>query len=548
MTCPAAPRRGIVGSWPAWLAVVGICLAVYGRVLGFGWMDWDDDTHVTRNPGLNPVTLPSVVEFWSRPYEGLYIPVSYTLFAAESAASRALVPAAPPAPPDPRLFHAVSILLHVACVLLVGRLLALRVATGWPAVAGMLLFALHPLQVESVAWISEQRGLLATALGLAALCLASRRDRPQHFGIRDFLSLACFALALLAKPSATVVPLVLAILNGAGDWRQTMAAAGRAWPWFVIAVVVSVVTKTQQPDEWSRDGIAVTPILRPLIAGDAVCFYTEKLLIPLGLCLDYGRYPGLVLANRWLCARAVLALVVLGAVCLTPRLRVARIPLGVGVVALLPVLGLVPFTFQGFSTVADRYMYLPMLGPALALALTVRWLSDGRRRAAIVGIAAWLVALTGLTLLQLPVWRDATALNTQIVRVNPRSAGGHLGLAAVLLADGRLQEAADTLRAAVAADPTYVKPRYELASTLHKLGERAEAEEQYREVIRQRPRWSYAHNDLGILLAEQGRLDEAIEHFREAVALRPDLEAQRDNLRRAEAERPRSRAATSLSP
>lgn len=534
MTSPRARWSWNIGTQHQWLAVAIGCLLVYAQVLGCGWLDCDDDIHVTTNPGLHPVTLRSIASFWTQPYEGLYIPLSYMLYAGEMLVSRVLSSADPP---PAWLFHGTSVLLHVVCVLLVGRILTQRVAAGWPALAGMLVFALHPLQVESVAWISEQRGLLATALSLGSLCVAGRPPRaetPRERTARTVIALLLFVLAILAKPSATVVPLMLAILDGAGSWRATVAALGRLWPWLLVAGAIAFVTKLQQPSEWSWEGADVRLMFRPLVAADAIGFYLEKFLVPLGLCLDYGRIPGVVLANAWLCGRAVLVLVVIAIVCVMPHLRPARIPLGLSIAAFLPVLGLVPFTFQAFSTVADRYAYLPMIGPAVAVAMVMQWALSHDRKAVCGIIAAWLLALTGLTLNQLPVWHDRAALFTQTVRVNPRSAFGHLGLASALIAEERLQEAAESLRSAVAANPAYAKARYELASTLHKLGERAEAEEHYRGTIRLRPRWSYAHNDLGILLAEQGRLDEAILHFREAVALRPDLPAQRNNLERAE--------------
>ena len=504
-------------------------LLLFGRTVGFGWVGWDDDVHVTGNPRLHPVTIASVWEFWRAPYEGLYIPASYTLFAAETVLSRVLFPNGSL---DPRPFHALSIVLHATCVLLVWRILGTRVAAGWPAVAGAVLFAVHPLQVESVAWISEQRGLLSAMLCLGVLSLSQgATTMPARRG----LCVGLFALGILAKPQAVITPLLLAILDGKGSWRSALGSLGRSWPLLMTAAVVAVITKIQQPSEWSWEGADVSSWLRPLVAGDAICFYAEKFLFPVGLCLDYGRTPARVLSNPLLVLRAVFVIAVIASICILPLLRSIRVPVMLVVVGLLPVLGLVPFTFQAFSTVADRYAYLPMLGAAVGIAQAAGRVAPGRAIAAASGFAAWMVALTALTLGQLPTWRDSEALNSQIIRVNAQSAGGRLGLAAAFLGSGRVQEAAEELRAAVTANPDYAKARYELASTLHKLGLRPEAEEHYRAAIRLRPRWSYAHNDLGILLAEQGRLEEAIGHFREAVALRPDLPAQRMNLERAEA-------------
>ena len=132
------------------------------------------------------------------------------------------------------------------------------------------------------------------------------------------------------------------------------------------------------------------------------------------------------------------------------------------------------------------------------------------------------------------VWRSPATVNAHAVLVNPHTSGARLGLAASLIAEDRLVEAADVLRRAVELNPDYAKAQYELGSTLHKLGKSKEAEVHYRAALRLKPGWAYVHNDLGILLAQQGRSADAVIHFREAVALRPDLPASQRNLEQAE--------------
>jgi hypothetical protein len=525
-------------SFRAGLLLVGLVTVVFGGICVNGWIDWDDDVHISRNPGLNPVTASSLAGFWTRPYELLYIPVSYTLFAGEVLLSRALFPHEPGTAPDPRPFHAVSLLLHAGCVLLVWRLIARRVPALWPAAAGAALFAVHPLQVESVAWISEQRGLLATLLSLAAIAIHSwSRDEPAKWrrSWADAAGLGCFVLAMLSKPQAVVVPLLLLILEPRPAGRSVLGTARGLWPWFLLAAAVSVIAKLQQPSDWSWTGAEVSPLLRPIVAGDALAFYATKLLLPFGLCIEYGRTPAVVLDDPWLCLRAVVALALAAAPWCMPKLHGWRTPVAVSLAGLLPVLGLVPFTFQGFSTVADRYAYLPMLGPALGLAVAVERAATTRLRP----ILPWAVCLCMLLLgivsaRQASVWRNGATVNAHAIRTNPDTYGARLNLAITLAEQDRLVEAADLLRRAVEVKPDFVKARYELASTLHKLGALSEAEVHYEAAIRLRPQWSYVHNDLGILLAQQGRLEEAVARFRAAVALRPDLPAQQLNLRRAE--------------
>jgi hypothetical protein len=153
----------------ATIAVVGLVCLVFGRIVAHDWVEFDDLLHIVENPSLAPVTWRSLVGFWTQGYEHLYIPVSYTLFAVEAVAARWLAAAAPTAAPAPWLFHLMSVAMHVAATLVVRRILVQRCGSPWAAAAGAAMFAIHPLQVESVAWISEQRGLLSGLLALLAV-------------------------------------------------------------------------------------------------------------------------------------------------------------------------------------------------------------------------------------------------------------------------------------------------------------------------------------------------------------------------------------------
>jgi tetratricopeptide (TPR) repeat protein len=176
-----------------------------------------------------------------------------------------------------------------------------------------------------------------------------------------------------------------------------------------------------------------------------------------------------------------------------------------------------------------------MLGPALGVALALDHARATRLRPLLPWAASLGILVLGvLSARQTAVWQSRSTLNAHAVRTNPRTYGARLNLAATLIDEGKIAEAADILRRAVEANPDYVKARYELGSTLHKLGELAEAEVHYEAAIRLRPQWSYVHNDLGILLAQQGRLTDALARFRAAVALRPDLPGPRQNLQQVE--------------
>lgn len=525
---PDVARSGSGATCSPWRGMIPVAaaVAVFGRACGFRWVSWDDPLHVTANAGVADPSWQSVLGFWREPYHGLFIPVSYTAFAAEATTCRLLGLESA----DPRLFHAVGVALHAVAAGLVFLLVRRLVAGDWPAVAAATLFAVHPLQVESACWISEQRGLLATVGGLSCmlLFLAACEARPAApwRDRRAWAAVTALCLALLAKPSVVSVPLVVACLLrwfSGWSWRSV---ANAAWPLAVPAAGIALVTRGLQSSAdvfdplWSR----------PIIAGDALAFYARKFVIPAGLCIDYGRVPATVVADTASVALAVAALVTVMAIATMPRLEGWRGPVAVALAGFAPVLGLVPFTFQEFSTVADRYAALPLLGPAVGLAVACR--NAGLLRAGLV--AAGLVLLATVSATQAATWRDSESLYRHAILVNPRSIHARMNLGLVLLDEGQPDEAEPLLAEAVSLAPTYAKARYNLGLVHHQAGRPAEAEASYRVALELDAAYAEAHNNLGILLCEQGRIEEGRDHFRAALRARPGFTAARQNLARAE--------------
>lgn len=513
-----------------WVAPIALVPLVFGGILANGWVNWDDPLHVLENPSLTPVSWHGLGELWSRPYRGLYVPVSYTVFAVEAAAGRAVSATATPAAV---VFHGVSLLLHAACAGLVSRLLGRLGASPWAAAAGAALFAVHPLQVESVSWISEQRGILAALFSVLALDLIVPHD-DEHSSAeqpwRDVAATGCFATALLCKPSAVVVPALAVILAmAAGSRRLSRWSAVMLGLWCVIAVATAVGTKRLQP----VDPVVAGPWLqRPIVAGNALAFYAGKVVLPRGLCIDYGLPPAVISAGPAAIIRAITVAVAIAAVAGISSLRACRLPLALFIVPLLPVLGMVPFSFEAISVVADRYVYLAILGPAAGTAIAIdalrsRWL----RGAVLAGVAA----LAVMSWAQVPVWRDSLTLCTHALAINSgtRDTLNNLGLA--LLDRGEFAEAASCFERSIHREPGFPKSRFNLGLALHRAGQLAEAEREYREALRLDPDYAIAHNNLGILLGQTGRLAEAEAEFQAALAIDPDLEDAARNLNQLEA-------------
>jgi len=535
----------------AWAAVAPLlAVVVFAQVARFEMLQYDDRTNVVENPHLNPVTMSGVARFWSAPYAGLYAPLTYTFFAGEALLAERPATNNRSRHLDPRVFHLGNLLLHTGCVLLVFELLRLSMGNNAAACAGACLFALHPLQVESVAWVTETKGLLAAFWGLAALALyvrfaqasASGEVLPARTGARPSGSFigspvwyytaatAAFALALLSKPTAVAVPFVALVLDVGllrRPWSKILPAVAT---WLAMAALLVLTTQRAQPAE----ALAIEHVelwQRPLVAADALLFYLRKLVWPWPLGPDYGRTPSVALGSlvgklAWL-ALAALAVVITW----LPGRRVAWTALAIFAAAIAPVSGLLPFGFQGMSTVADRYVYLGMLAPTLLLA----WgLSRGAPRGAWGAVSAVLVVLAAFSFWQTSLWHDDGTLfahNLQHVNGESHVAFNNLGYALERRAmaastpgerTALLQAAVEHFDRARQLRPEMDEAWQRLAYAQRRLGKLPEAEATFRQFLAQRPKSPTGHYNLGTLLAQQQRAAEAIVEFRAAIALRPD--------------------------
>jgi hypothetical protein len=469
-----------------------LALAVFAQTLRFPFFPfWDDDIHVHSNPHLANLTWSSLATLWSGPWQQLYIPLTYTVWAGLAALSR-MVAGEPPGtgPLNPAWFHGANVLLHAAAALMAFLLLRRVLAKFCPsappsrlaacAALGAGLFAVHPLQVEPVAWISGLRDVLGGCLGLAALAVLFARDQPSI--PRCLAAGVLFLASLAAKPAGVALPLVAAILAVQPfrwPWRRLGLILG---PWFVVAAGWVVLTsQAQSAADLARQ--LVPAWTRPLVAGDALAFYLGKTFWPAGLSADYGRSPDHIMAAGAIWWTWIFPAALAATLALVRPWRTYLVPAAVFAAALLPTLGLVPFNFQVVSTVADRYAYVALLGPALALGLVAARARTWRPAAAGTAILA---ALTALTLVRLPLWSEDLRLFADTIEANPRS----------------------------------WKAKHNYASALDDRGRTAEALPLMREVVARRPDGSEGHNDLAVMLWNLGQHGEAVESMRRSLAVR----------------------------
>ena len=509
--------------WVLPLVLVLVTVVVYQPTWRAGFI-WDDDDHLTANTAV--AASNGLRMIWSSLAVSRYYPLTLTSFWV----GRRLWGL------DPLPYHLVNVALHAANGVLVFWLLRrLRVRAAWLVA---MLWAVHPVNVESVAWITElkntQSGLF---FFLAVLCFLRFEDRARpHWYV---LALLCGLAALLSKPSTVVLPMVLLLCVWwrRGTWRRTDIA--RIAPFFVLALGMSALTVVEQrgaihragTGEWNQ-GMAG----RFVLAGKAVWFYAWKLLWPVRLTFVYPRWR---LDTDSFLSWLPLAGLVVGAVLLwvwrrQSWARAGWFGGGYFVLLLLPVLGFFDVFYFRYSYVADHFQYLASIGlVALAVSMGTAICRRAGRWGRDLGAGAAAVALLILgvsTWRQAHIYQDVTTLWSDTLEKNPQCLIAHNNLGTVLMHEGKVGEAIGQFEQALEIDPDDVEARTNLGTALFQTGRREEAIEQYRQALRVNPDYVQAHADLGIALAQMGKYEEAIAQAEQALRINPQLAEVRSNL------------------
>lgn len=464
---------------PCWIALA--ILLVFSPLTRCNFTEWDDPTTLARNPNFNPPTFSGVAQYWRKPHMGLYVPVTYTLWAAIAKVSQGTLSNGVGSELKAGPFHTANILLHIASACLVYFILRKLIVKPWPAALGALLFALHPVQVEPVAWASGLKDLLCGLLSFLAIWQYLHFTENRNRG-RLILATLAFLAATLSKPTAVMTPVIAFAIDFFFLNRPLRRAIVVPLIWCLIAIPVAVIAGRVQQ-------IGVIPFVpfsqRPFIAADAFTFYLQKLLWPAHLAVDYSRRPVVVLAGHYWVA----ALVSLCVFAVLFKLRKNRRLLAAALIfiaPLIPVLGFRPFMMQYTSTVADHYLYLPMFGLALAAAALFTSRSIFVQR----GFALLVAILALRSSLQTQFWKDDETLNRHTLAVNPNSFTAHINLAHDLELKGDFQGELGEDAQAVRCNPQFPLARGNYAVMLATLGHVQEASEQcviLRELIRPLP-------------------------------------------------------------
>ena len=507
------------GDWFFCLILAVVTLLAY-QPAWHGGLVWDDEAHVG---GYALRTLDGLRRIWFVPRTTQqYYPILHTSFWLQQ-----------------RLwgdsttgYHLVNLLLHVGCVMLVLKILRFLRIPG--AELAAIIFALHPVNVETVAWISERKNTLSGLFGLAATLSYLKFDEGRRRG-GYALAVSLFVLGLLSKTAIVTLPLVWLVIfwwkRGATSWRRDVVPLVP----FVFLSGIAGLTTT-----WVEQGniayktriLDLSLVDRCLIAGRAFWFQLSKLFWPSNLMFVYPRWD--INAGVWwqyLFPFGVLGLLVI----LWCLRRWSRAPLAgvlIYIFLLLPSLGFLNIYFFLYSFVADHWQYLACLGIITPCASGIVLLARQSK-----SWQAWLEpgttlilagALFVLTWQQSRMYTDVETLYRTTIARNPACWMAYCNLGNILYQRNRIPEAMDLFKQAMRIKPDAA--HYSLGNALVQRGQTSEAIDQYVQALRINPDYAEAHNNLGGALFLIGRTSEAIEHYDQALRLNPDYAEAHNNL------------------
>jgi tetratricopeptide (TPR) repeat protein len=512
-------------------------IAVYARVAGCSFINLDDSDYVTQNPRVQSgITWKGIVWAFTAGHAGNWHPLTWLSHMLDCQLYGM----------NPAGHHLTSFGLHVASTLLLFRLFLRMTQALWPSAFVAAVFGLHPLHVESVAWVAERKDVLSAFFWiLTTLAYVSWVEKR---GTRRYLTVVLlFALGLLSKPMLVTLPFTLLLLDvwplrrSQAPWKDLrgfVQLVREKVPLFLLAAASSIVTFLVQRVQGAvAIGERKPPGLPAENAVVAYATYLGKALVPTRLLVYYtypvDGYPGLQVAGSELLLAA--------ATVVAWRERNRRPWLAVGWLwflgTLLPVIGIVQV---GSQALADRYAYVPLIGLSASVAFSAAEIARRSSAARITVSALFLVAVavwTGLTWRQVGYWKDDRTLFGHVAEVMPENHLAHGILGNVSLKERRYDEAIAHYREALRLEPGYIEGYTNMGMALELSGHPAEALEQYQTALH----WSQdeaevhsgnaeAHHGIGRLLAKEGKLEPAIEQLEAALRSRPDQVEVRVNL------------------
>ncbi len=526
-----------------------------------GGFIWDDDAHVTQNPCLR--TGEGLYRIWFEPGAvQQYYPLTYTVFWLEYHLWHL----------QPFGYHLVNLLLHAFNAILLWRVLGwLVIPRAWFAAA---IFALHPVHVESVAWISELKNVLSGFFYLAAI-LAYIRFAGLDLDHRDdhavaespssksndgrwrfyITALSLFLCALLSKTITCSLPVAILLLLWWKRDRLVWREMAPLLPFFILGAALGLATpwieKRHYIDVGGSPDWTLSLLDRCLIAGRALCFYAAKLFWPDKLTFIYPRWQ--IDVGIWWQYLFPFAVLIVLIILWFFRRKIGKAPLvavAFSIMTLAPALGFFDIYPMRYTFVADHYQYLASTGLiglfCVMMSIGFRWCGRRQKSAESIAWSALLFILGMLVWRQGHVYKDVETLWKDTVTKNPGCWLAHDHLGVMLLRTGQLEKAGQRFSRALQLNPGYREAHHNLGIVLLQQGKIEEAIIRFTTALKLRPNFPEAHSDLAVALYRQatstssglvpngvegqGKLEEAIEHLFEAMRLAPDYADARNNL------------------
>ncbi len=497
-----------------YFALAVSALLVFWQVRNFDFVNYDDNKYVSENPHvLNGLTADNVIWAFTTGFAEFWHPLTWLSLMLD----RQFLG------PNPAGFHLTNLILHIANILLLFMVLKKMTGALWQSAFVAALFALHPLHVESVAWIAERKDVLSTFFWLLAM-LAYSQYIKKPSAVRYLLTLLVFALGLMAKPMLVTLPFVFLLLDywpleRKISWRLLVEKI----PFIVLSVASSVIAFIVQ-----QSGRVVISFDRfPLkfrIGNVFISYvrYMEKLFLPAGLAAFYP-HP---LENVSVLYAVISAILLLAVTILVLRFAQNHRYLVTGwfwyLGTLVPVIGFVQVGSQAY---ADRYTYITLTGLFIIIAwgmseLLAKWIY----RKIILG-SSMVILLTALGICahrQTSYWKNSLALFSHAIEVTQNNYMAYNNRGNAYARSGRYPEAIDAYKQAVQIKPNFAEAHYNLGNVYSKLARFTEAINAYQLAIKNRPDFALAHYNLGNACYALSRYPEAVNAFEQAVKINPD--------------------------
>jgi Flp pilus assembly protein TadD len=540
-------------NWFVALALVALTTTAYWGTTGHNFVSYDDDTYVVTNSHVQGgLTLQNIAWAFTSTAAANWHPVTWLSHMLDIQLFGS----------SPAGHHFTSLLVHLANVLLLFWVLHVMTGALWRSALVAALFAVHPINVESVAWVAERKNLLSTFFWLLTMLAYVRYARRPAWSAY-LLVLASSALALMSKPMAVTLPFALMLMDYWPLDRFNLRASGSASekpqssktrskkpeakqicprrslgqlamekaPLLLLAAISSVITVKAQQAGGAVGTTGVFPL--PVRFENALVSYSQYLLDvvwPFRLAVLYPHPRAAVAALQ--VALSALVLLGISAIVVWRAKRCRYLPVGwlwyLG--TLVPVIGIVQV---GLQARADRYAYVPLIGIFVIIAWSIEEATKGRRtlvKPLAIGVACTLLTFTVATRIQSGYWQNSIALFQRALAVTDNNYVAHNNLGELLAKQDKLDEAEANFAASLAINPSFALARHNMGMMLVQRGKPGEAIAEFSKAVEIDPSFTDAYNKLGAALANQGRFDEAITNFSKAIEINPSYASAHANL------------------